>query len=291
MQGISSAMAVDELQDVWLTVGGQSNSIVRFSPNSNEFTKYDIPTANSLPTDITVDRQGKVWFTESVGKVGKLDPSNGNITEYQPFGTSLEEPSAILTDPKDFRIYISEHEGKAISVLDPVFDTFSKYPITSPEGLPFGMALDNYGNLWFAQHVIDNIGLIDPESNEMTDVRIPTNGSFVQWLVPDDQGRIWFAEQRGSSLGAINMALQPNAANQGEEGKGVERPTQGQGAGVVAVSGPSNLPQLNFGFADILGPLIAVGIVVSAALYSKNVLDLDRNIVLARQSGPKINRQ
>ena len=291
IQGISSAMAVDEVKDVWLTIGGQSNSIVRFSPNSNKFTLFDIPTANSLPTDITVDRQGKVWFTESVGKVGKLDPTTGNITEYQPFGTSLEEPSAILSDPKDFRVYVSEHEGKAISVLDPVFDTFSKYPIASPEGLPFGMALDAYGNLWFAQHVIDKIGLIDPESNEMTEVRIPTNGSFVQWLVPDDQGRIWFAEQRGSSLGAINMALQPNTAIQDEERNGGERPTQGQGAGVAAVSGPSNIPQLNFGFAAILGPLVAVGIVVSAALYSKNVLDLNRNIALARQSGPKISRQ
>jgi copper transport protein len=291
IEGISSAMAVDEFQNVWLTIGGQSNGIVRFSPHSNEFTLYEIPTANSLPTDITVDRQGKVWFTESVGKVGKLDPATGNITEYQPFGTNLEEPSAILSDPKDSRVYVSEHEGKAISVLDPVFDTFSKYPITSPEGLPFGMALDDYGNLWFAQHVIDKIGLIDPESNDMTEERIPTNGSFVQWLVPDDQGRIWFAEQRGSSLGAINMALQPNAVIQDEERNAGQRPSLRQGAGLATGSGPANIPQLNFGFADILGPLIAVGIIVSAALYSKNVLDLDRNIVLARQSGPKISKQ
>jgi membrane protein DedA with SNARE-associated domain len=61
--------------------------------------------------------------------------------------------------------------------------------------------------------------------------------------------------------------------------------------GEAAVSGPSNVPQLNFSFADILGPLVAVGIVVSAALYSKNVLDLNRNIALASQYGPKISRQ
>jgi copper transport protein len=125
----------------------------------------------------------------------------------------------------------------------------------------------------------------------MTEERIPTNGSFVQWLVPDDQGRIWFAEQRGSSLGAINMALQPNAVIQDEERNAGQRPSQGQGAGVATRSGPANIPQLNFGFADILGPLIAVGIIVSAALYSKNILDLDRNILLARQSGPKISKQ
>ena len=193
--------------------------------------------------------------------------------------------------PKTSRVYVSEHEGKAISVLDPVFDTFSKYPITSPEGLPFGMALDAYGNLWFAQHVIDKIGLIDPESNEMTEVRIPTNGSFVQWLVPDDQGRIWFAEQRGSSLGAINMALQPNAAIQDEERNAGQRPITRTRGRCSRCERTVEYPQLNFGFADILGPLVAVGIVVSAALYSKNVLDLNRNIALARQSGPKISRQ
>ena len=41
----------------------------------------------------------------------------------------------------------------------------------------------------------------------------------------------------------------------------------------------SSIPDLNFGFADILGPLIAFGIVIAAILYSKNILDVSRNFL------------
>jgi copper transport protein len=291
VEGAMSGMAIDQQQDIWLTVGGQSNKIVRLSPTSNNFIVYDIPTPNSLPRAIAVDSQGNVWFAESIGKLGRLDPSSGNITEYQPLNGSLEEPTAILPDPKRSYVYISEHEGKALSVLDHVFGTFSKYPISSREGLPFGMALDTYGNVWFAQHVIDKIGILNSENGEIAEVQIPARGSFIKWLVPDDQGRIWFAEQHGSSLGAIGMTLvlnrptaDPNEMNQRNEDIGsTETEVRGEDKGASSNIESSSIPRLNFGFADILGPLVAVGIVISAVLYSKNVLDVNRNIVIANQ--------
>jgi copper transport protein len=269
LQVITSTMAMAESQDIWLVVGRQPNNTARFSPASNEFTIYDIPTPNSLPTDIAVDREGKVWFTESIGKIGRLDPAKGAITEYQPSGDVLEEPTSILPDPRSSQVFVSEHEGQQISVLDLILDTFSEYSIISEEGLPFGMALDDYGNLWFAQHVIDRIGLIDPENNQITEVQVPTNGSFVQCLVPDDQGRIWFAEQRGSSLGAIRISLKPNSAsinsnnaiqerdlNEGiQSGKEEQASIDSRMGSGLSISG-----RLGFGFADILGPLIAGGL-------------------------------
>src|ERR671918_2503173 len=128
--GVPSGMAIDQRgqEDVWLAVGGQSNSIVRFSPSSGNFTIFEIPTPNSLPTSVAVDNQVHVWFTESIGKVGRLDPVSGNITEYQPSEGRLGEPTTILPDPENSNVYISEHEGKAISVLDPVLNLFYRYP-------------------------------------------------------------------------------------------------------------------------------------------------------------------
>ncbi len=298
LQGITSAMTITDSYDIWLVVGGQSNNIARFSPASNEFTIYDIPTPNSLPTDIAVDREGKIWFTESIGKIGRLDPGTGTITEYQPSGDALEEPTSILPDPRSSQVLVSEHEGQQISILDPILNTFSEYSIISDGGLPFGMALDDYGNLWFAQHVIDRIGLIDPENNQITEVQVPTNGSFVQWLVPDDQGRIWFAEQRGSSLGAISIILKPNSATinsntaiqKRDLNEGIQSGKEEQ-AGIDSRMGSSLFisGRLGFGFADILGPLIAAGIIFAAFLYSKNVIEVRRNIQRAIQDGGAAN--
>jgi copper transport protein len=287
IEGVPSGMAIDQRQqeDVWLTVGGQSISIVRMSPSSSNFTIFEIPTPDSLPTSVAVDNQGFVWFTESVGKVGRLDPASGNITEYQPLEESLEEPTAILPDPESSNVYITEHEGKAISVLDPILNLFYRYPAVNPEGLPFGLALDTYGNVWFAQHVIDEIGVLDPTNGEISEVKVPTRGSFVQWLVPDDQGRIWFAEQRGSTLGSITIVINPNTGDAETQTTRGQDQSETLGSRRPETTGREfqQIPDLGFGFADIFGPLIACGMVITAVLYSRNVLEVNRKIAEIRK--------
>lgn len=294
IEGVPSGMAIDqrEQEDVWLAVGGQSNSIVSLSPSSGNITVFEIPTPDSLPTSVAVDSLGYVWFTESIGKVGRLDPVSGNITEYQPSGGSLEEPTAILPDPESSNVYISEHEGKAISVLDPVLNLFNRYPAVNPDGLPFGMALDTYGNVWFAQHVIDEIGVLDPTNGEISEVKVPTRGSFVQWLVPDDQGRIWFAEQRGSSLGSVASFLSPARVAQSQEtveDNQRENVKTRQEPGTIIGNDTESqpIPEIGFGFPDVLGPVIAGGIVISAILYSRNALEVRRSILVANELGER----
>jgi copper transport protein len=294
IEGVPSGMVTDQKRQegVWLAVGGQSNSIVRLSPSSGNFTVFEIPTPDSLPTSVDVDSQGYVWFTESIGKVGRLDPVSGNITEYQPSEDSLEEPTAILPDPASSNVYISEHEGKTMSILDPVLNLFYRYPAVNPDGLPFGMALDDYGNIWFAQHVIDEIGVLDPNGNAIAEVQVPTKGSFIQWLAPDDQGRIWFAEQRGSSLGSIGSVLNPSTSNSGaptmadEDQREVRRSERTEGVeeigGIIGEASQQQIPDLGFGFAAVLGPLIASATIVSAILYSRNVLEVKRRIAELR---------
>src|SRR6266481_3664009 len=44
-------------------------------------TEFPIPTAHSSPTEITAGPNGNLWFTESIGKIGRITPS-GTITEY-----------------------------------------------------------------------------------------------------------------------------------------------------------------------------------------------------------------
>lgn len=47
--------------------------------------------------------------------------------------------------------------------------------------------------------------------------------------------------------------------------------------------------RLGFGFADILGPLIAAGIIFAAFLYSKNVIEVRRIVQRANQDGRAAN--
>ena len=275
-EGIPSGIAIDGNGSLWMpiVVGNGSDKVVKFDPASEQFSSYNIPTLDARPAGITSDTLGNIWFAEAgAGSIAKIDSVTGNITEYKPKNPlqALDEPAAVFADPNNFDIYIAEHSGHTITVYNSLLGTFREYPSIDERGLPFGMAMDSYGNLWFAQHEIDKIGVIDPRTGEGTEANLPITGSFVQWLTSDNEGRIWFAAQRGSALGSVTTttnSTSPQTVNDEEQ--------QQQLSGT---SGPiSPIQQLGFSFADVAGPAIAAGIVISALAYAKSATDLKRNI-------------
>ena len=48
--------------------------------------------------------------------------------------------------------------------------------------------------------------------------------------------------------------------------------------GITGEASQRQIPDLGFGFAAVFGPLIASAIIVSAILYSRNVLEVKRRI-------------
>jgi copper transport protein len=282
-EGIPSGIAIDGNGSLWvpIVVGNGADKVIKFEPATEEFTSYDIPTQDARPAGIASDRMGNIWFAEAgADSIAKINTTTGNITEYKPESSiqTLDEPAAVFADPDSFDIYIAEHSGHTISVFNSILGTFREYPSVNEAGLPFGMAMDNYGNLWFAQHEIDKIGVIDPRTGEGTEVNIPLTGSFVQWLTSDDQGRIWFAAQRASALGSISITATPGMTTTiTEEG----RPQQQQQNGTTSGLPIMPFQQIGLSFADVAGPAIAAGIVISALAFAKSATDLKRNVQLA----------
>jgi copper transport protein len=263
--GLAFGIVMDGNGSLWIPVV-QASKVVRFDPSTEQFSSFELPTPDAEPVAVAADSQGHIWIAEAAGRIARIDTTSGNITEYQPNipGQELDEPAAVLPDRTGSTIYISEHSGDTITAFKPLLGTFRTYPVVNEAGLPFGMAFDSYGNLWFAQHTIDRIGVIDPRTGSSTEVRIPISGSFIQWITSDDKGRIWFAAQQGSSLGSITTTFKPASLGQGGDGQ------PGGGSGQI--------PQLGFTLPDIAGPGIAAGIIISALAFTKSSRDLNRNV-------------
>jgi copper transport protein len=276
-EGITSGIAIDKNGSLWvpLVVANGADKVVKFDPSTEKFSSFNIPTPEARPAGTSSDRFGNIWFAEAgANSIAKVDPATGNITEYKPNSPrqTLDEPTAVFADPDGFNIYIAEHGGHRITAFNSLLGTFHEYRSIDEAGLPFGMAMDSYGNLWFAQHEIDKIGIIDPRTGEGTEANIPISGSFVQWITSDNEGRIWFAAQRGSALGSITTTAKPASVGT------VNDQGQQQLLQVNGTSGPIRpIQQLGFSFADVAGPVIAVGIVISALAYAKSATDLKRN--------------
>ena len=263
--GIPTGLAMDDNGNLWITID-LANKVAKFEPASEKFSLYNIPTPESRPTGMASDSSGNLWFAElDAGKIAKIDPATGKITEYAPNSKlqTLDEPTAVFPDPKSSDIYISEHTGHTITVFNSLLGTFREYPSVNEDGLPFGMTMDSYGNLWFAEHTIDRLGVIDPRTGEGSEAKIPIAGSQIQWITADDKGKIWFAAQNGAALGTITITAKPST-NPPDTGQ------PGQAA--------TGILQLPFSFTNAVGPAIAAGIVMSALAYSKSTVDLKRNM-------------
>ena len=112
------------------------------------------------------------------------------------------------------------------------------------------MVLDKYDNIWIAQHVIDGLIIHDPYNNRISEITIPTEGSFTQFVTADDNGDVWFVEQRGSKLCKVSISAIPGQTTIIEEESTFE-----------------------IKYVELVAPLIAAGIIATSLFYVKSVRD------------------
>ncbi|CUR52092.1 putative Copper resistance family protein [Nitrosotalea devaniterrae] len=252
-----TSMAIDSNDTIWIT--SHTNDILKFEPKTTKFDAIKLPD-KSDPLGITIDNTaGKIWIAEGIGKLSSLDISTSKVTEFSPSGNyTMEGPTAIISDPETGKVYISEHEGHAVSVFDPLLKTFKKIQLDpAPDNLPYGMAFDEYHNLWVAQHTIDKISIIDPRTGDIIEKNMPSSNTWVQWLASDSQGNIIMAEERANALAIATISAGQPQSNQTD------------------IS--SAIPKFYFDYAQVMAPSITGLLIVVAFFYCKGVIDL-RNV-------------
>ena len=258
---LPSSIAVDPSDNLWIT-STTTSQILIFDSKTNNITKTISLEKGARPITIAIDSlSGLAWIADERGKLVGIDPShNYSATVYAPTGinNTLKSPTGLLLDSVGNNIFISQHEGQRVSVFNVITKSFQDYPPLDPNGLPFGMALDKYGNLWVAEHTINKIAVIDPQTGKSKEVKIPSQTPFVQWLTSDSDGNIWIAEQRGHALGIITSKVSATSL-----------PSDISQSFPKESEGISSL--LNYDF--VVAPAIVVGLILVALMYVKNVVD------------------
>ena len=150
-------------------------------------------------------------------------------------------------------LWITAHTGVALLKFNPVLETFERISVLDPEALPFGMTEDRYGNIWFAQHAIDKIGVYDPHNDNLIEIQVPTETSFVQFITTDDEENIWFVEQQGNKLGMIKISEIPSLGLTDLQTKKTE-----------------------IKYTELVSPLISMGIIATSLFFVKSVRDKRR---------------
>jgi len=132
--------------------------------------RWDIPTFDSLPSDIEYDAvDNLVFFSEFSGNnIGQLNPSNNEITEWgvngNPNGIAVARGSgnaAILLPPT---VYYAESRGDAVTVLDTVTGSYGQYFLPRNGAFPNRVSLDLsqfQPRVFFSERLGNAVGLVD----------------------------------------------------------------------------------------------------------------------------------
>ena len=143
--------------NIWFTeVGG--GDVARLNANGS-VTEF-VLTSEGHPAAIAAGPDGNLWFTEPApdNRVGRLNPSNGTITELSSPGTpgfSANANPGEITEGRDGNVWFTEFSAQRLARVNSN-DTVTEFPsgVTpgfSSDRIPAGITVGPDGNIWFTE--------------------------------------------------------------------------------------------------------------------------------------------
>lgn len=128
--------------------GGAVGSL---DPTTGAVRLYPLSKPQALVFSIAADSSGHIWFTElEQGVLGEIDTRTGQLKEI-PVPDTVAAPSGLyaVEVAKDGGVWFACASTNALVRFDPRTHVFAFYPLTTARSVPYGLALDHDGNLWF----------------------------------------------------------------------------------------------------------------------------------------------
>ena len=75
---------------VWIC-GTNSDSLIRFEPQTEKFTVYPLPTRVTYTREISFDAQGRVWTSNSNAPSWQIEGGMPKVLRLDPDGAVTEE--------------------------------------------------------------------------------------------------------------------------------------------------------------------------------------------------------
>lgn len=150
-------VTADSSGTVWWADNGSYSRIGKRT-SSGTVTLYTTPTSNSMPQEITVGPDGRIWFSElHVSKIGALDPATGTISEYSVPNDA--HPNGIVAACG--YIWFAETSNNQIGMMSTDGTLVAEYLVPGSGPIaPKLLAVGPDGNIWFSNTNANSIGKI-----------------------------------------------------------------------------------------------------------------------------------
>lgn len=191
---------------VWFTEQ-RGNRIGRLDPKTGEITEYPVPTPRANAYGIIAARgENVVYFAELEGhKLGRVDVATGKIEEF-PTPTPNSGVRRLAID-RSGGVWMTYNRAGKVARFDPTTKTFQEYDAPGgPRSLPYSIAVDSTGHVWFNQFdaTLNDLIELDPATGAMTSYKIPTGPALVRKLTVDASNTVWYANNGQGKIGKVN---------------------------------------------------------------------------------------
>lgn len=181
---VPHGLAIDSKDRIWVTETA-GNSLAVFDLETKQLKEYRIPSTKDLPE---VD-----WEYDPK----KKDTPKGAVTIY-----SVGSPGNVIVDQNDI-IWFVMHLGNSITRFDPVKEEFTEYIIPISNALPYDLAVDSKGVIWFVEKNSGKLSYIDISNQKTFEIDIG-KGSNLMGIAIDSQDNIWVGDVAGNYIARYN---------------------------------------------------------------------------------------
>ena len=196
----------DPSGNVWYTDRSVPNRIGRVDPRTGEIKDFPLPDPKADPHGLTVDKQGHVFWAETVGfHLGWLDPQTGTMTRYpmDATGQAKGRGHTPIVDSKD-NVWFTVIGGDMLGKWDRATGKARVWKVPTPGAAPYGIALDPEENVWFAEFRRGKIAKFDPKTEKFTEYDALTQPCTIRRLAVDAKGIVWYGGFSSGTLGRID---------------------------------------------------------------------------------------
>jgi len=207
---------------IWFTELN-SDKFASLDIETNEIVEYEIKE-NSGPTFLAFDENGSLWITlsysNSILEIDLTNIESGAFPKFfevsipkpdffSPFGIVIFKDSSgvekiILSDHGSSRVIVSELDSRLKDYTSLWTSPNELYPQT----LPSQIDVDEFGNIYFAQHGGNKISKID-KTGTITEYDVPTGplSTVVYLSVSPDGTQVWFTEVLANKIGYLDTSI------------------------------------------------------------------------------------
>jgi streptogramin lyase len=189
---------LDLTGNLWFTcnIPNRRTTIGRIDTTTGEVKLFKVAGPNGLAAQthgMTRDPNGILWFNINNGRggIGRLDPASQKIDVFLP-PTDMIQTGGAATVDYDGKGNIWSSAPNGALRFDPLEDKFTEFKsltfkTVNGTGITYGTAADRDGNGYWAEMVLDTIGVGNGQTGQVSEIKLSPDKTDGGQLTPEEQ--------------------------------------------------------------------------------------------------------